>query len=524
MNAMSIKMDFWLKNRKNVLFVGAHGVGKTAMVKEVFDRNNLNWMYFSAATMDPWCDFIGVPKEKKDNELPESFLTIKELLLHSKKLAMNWIIANWKVSAEDAAEVINHVENKKESEAYLELVRPEAFASGKVEALFFDEYNRSPKKVRNAVMELIQFKSINGMEFPNLKVVWAAINPYDEEETYQVEEIDPAQLDRFQITVEVPNKPNNEYFSNKFGERNANTAIQWWGDLPPEIKKIVTPRRLDYALEIVRERGDVRDVLPRSANIKSLIENLNNGPISEKLDVFVSKEDTEGSRTFLANENNFAAALKFIRTSDTLMNFFVPLFPKEKIASTMVEDDRICDNIISRSDRIPAFNSVCKEIIKANSSSKLIKKIKNFLTANVEMALRFNGFKSEENCPVHYNKDNKNWNATIKSLKKESLNTAAKRSKVFEDIKNQIPQHQTADEALDTLTVLDKITSLLDNNTKQNDDYNQTLTGIANHCFSEYQRNTGDVFEKLIASHGHVLHDLMAYFEKQGLTSKLKRA
>ena len=50
----------------NVLMSGRHGVGKTAIIKKVFDEVfgpiNVSWKYFSASTMDPWVDFIGVPK------------------------------------------------------------------------------------------------------------------------------------------------------------------------------------------------------------------------------------------------------------------------------------------------------------------------------------------------------------------------------------------------------------------------------------------------------------------------------
>ncbi len=51
-------------NGFNVLLVGGHGVGKTAMVKEVFDGLGWTWKYFSASTIDPWVDLVGVPKEK----------------------------------------------------------------------------------------------------------------------------------------------------------------------------------------------------------------------------------------------------------------------------------------------------------------------------------------------------------------------------------------------------------------------------------------------------------------------------
>ncbi len=62
------KLDFWIQQNMNVLFSGKHGVGKTTMVIDAFNRNSLKWMYFSAATMDPWVDFIGVPKEMKDEQ------------------------------------------------------------------------------------------------------------------------------------------------------------------------------------------------------------------------------------------------------------------------------------------------------------------------------------------------------------------------------------------------------------------------------------------------------------------------
>ncbi len=138
-------LDFWIKNHYNVLFVGEAGVGKTSIVKSCFEKHNLRWLYYSASTMDPWVDLVGIPKEVK---LPDGT-------------------------------------------SYLDLIRPKEFQSDEVEALFFDEFNRSHKKVRNAVMELIQFKSINGKKFNNLKIVWAAINPDDG--NYDVEKLDPAQ-------------------------------------------------------------------------------------------------------------------------------------------------------------------------------------------------------------------------------------------------------------------------------------------------------------------------------------------
>ena len=174
--------------------------------------------------MDPWVDFIGVPKE---------------------------------VQGENGS-------------SYLDLIRPREFQDDSIEMLFFDEFNRAPAKVRNAVMELIQFKSINGRKLNNLKGVWAACNPYDENETYDVEELDPAQQDRFHIIYELSNEPSREYFQEKFGHRMGTRAVEWWHYLPDNMKRLVSPRRLDYAVDVYVKGGDIDDVLDDEVRPKTL--------------------------------------------------------------------------------------------------------------------------------------------------------------------------------------------------------------------------------------------------------------
>ena len=208
------KLKFWIDNNLNVLFVGEHGVGKTARVKEAFNQAGLKWLYFSASTLDPWVDFIGIPKEAQDEK----------------------------------------------GNKYIELIRPRPFAEDEVEAIFLDEFNRSPKKVRNAVMELLQFKSINGKKFNNLRIVWAAINPDDvkiegsDDFEYDVEKLDPAQKDRFEVHVDVPFKPDKGYFIKKFGEDICENAIDWWNDLDQKSRRNVSPSRYTVELCVVGNR------------------------------------------------------------------------------------------------------------------------------------------------------------------------------------------------------------------------------------------------------------------------------
>lgn len=222
------KMDLWLNCNYNVLLEGKHGVGKTHLITQAFESKGLNYRYFSASTMDPWVDFIGVPKEQ----------------------------------------------TREDGTSYLGLVRPEDFEDDKVEAIFFDEFNRAPAKVRNGVMELLQFKSINGRKFKNLKVIWTAINPADEDDTYDVDDLDPAQRDRFQIQVTIPYKPDVKYFLDKYGSIGQ-TACEWWDSLPTEHRDLVSPRRLDYAVNAYNNGLDLMDVLNkevRPKTLKSMIE------------------------------------------------------------------------------------------------------------------------------------------------------------------------------------------------------------------------------------------------------------
>lgn len=253
--------DFWIKNRYNVLFIGGHGVGKTAMITEAFKKNKLNHRYFSASTMDPWVDFIGVPKEAQD-----------------------------------------------EHGLYLDLVKPKEFRDDAVEALFFDEYNRAPSKVRNAVMELIQFKSINGRKFNNLNVVWAAINDGVEGVGYDTEGLDYAQLDRFHVIVKIPSKPNTKHFVQNHGKAGE-VVCKWWDQLPNDLKAFISPRRCDILLDIFKNGGNIEYSLPSNANAKLLIRNLKEGLPYDKLRALIARNDQNELSDWLRKEANTSQVL-----------------------------------------------------------------------------------------------------------------------------------------------------------------------------------------------------------------------
>ena len=178
------KLDLYVKKNFNVLFEGERGVGKTSVIYSTFQKAGMRVKYFSAPTMDPWTDLVGVPTT---------------------------------VTRSDGKEV-------------LRLVPPEDFADDKYDVIFIDELNRAPKKVMNALMELIQFKTINGKPY-NIKMIWAAINPHTEDEDYHVEPLDPAVRDRFQIQIKVPYKVDVEFFTKNYGIVGE-TFCSWWNNQP----------------------------------------------------------------------------------------------------------------------------------------------------------------------------------------------------------------------------------------------------------------------------------------------------
>lgn len=286
------KLKKYAEEHYNVLLVGKHGIGKTETIKSVFNETfgelNKDWLYFSASTMDPWIDFIGIPKNYKTAGGKEVF----------------------------------------------KVIPPENFDNSDVTAIYFDEFNRSDEKIRNAVMELIQFKSINGRKFENLKCIWAAINPFDEEEAlYQVEELDPAQLDRFEIQIELPYSVNLDFFEKKYGE-SGKAACDWWKKLSMEHKDLVSPRRLDYAVDVYKKGLDVSDVFSKYINSKSFVEKLSIVDGKSTLIKIFKENDKKMLKEYLTL-NRIQNLLPVFDSNIELFKFSISFFPKDYLLSLL---------------------------------------------------------------------------------------------------------------------------------------------------------------------------------------------
>ncbi len=319
------KLQFCIENGLNVLLTGRHGVGKTSIVQRAFERAGKRLLVFSGATMDPWVDFVGVPRP----------------LL------------------------------RPDGSTVLELIRRAELADDAVDAIFIDEFNRAPSKVRNAAMEILQFKSVNGHRFSRLKAVWAAINPGEGTE-YDTEELDPAQRDRFQIQLAVPYRPCPQYFTEKYGVVGKG-ALEWWDGLSDTAKNEVSPRRLDYAVAVVQYGGDVRDVLPDGSNPKKLLKLLKEGPIFDRLRDLLKANDRVGAKNLMQDPNTGSEALRHILGSKAASIFFLPLLDRERLASLMM-NPQVLDTVVRYSENVPEFSDALMGLSSAAGNEALLKK------------------------------------------------------------------------------------------------------------------------------------------------------
>ena len=306
----SKKLDFWINHNYNVLLEGKHGVGKTSAVLSAFEKHGIKCQYFSCSTLDPWVDFVGIPKEVTD---------------HATGIT------------------------------YLELIRPKPFAFDEVEVIFLDEMNRAPTKVTNAIMELIQFKSINGKKLNNLRMVWAAINPPAENEKdpqYHVQELDPAIRTRFQVKYEVPFAIAEDYFESKYGKEVTTRLTRWWNGLSMNIKHEFPPREVEHALKMLNDGGDLSDTLPscikKAAFIKAISEEVVQVPVAKAPGSGITQHtnfvnaDVPTLKKISRDKKKFTAQLKRLSNEE-----FVQMFTRIGATTTKlisVMGSRLLDN------------------------------------------------------------------------------------------------------------------------------------------------------------------------------------
>jgi hypothetical protein len=309
------KVNVWFDRGLNVLLMGPHGVGKTSVIVQECEKRKKTVAYFSASTLDPWIDLIGIPRPV-DTEVG----------------------------------------------SYIDLIRPELFQNDKIDVIIFDELNRSPKKVRNAIMELIQFRSINGKKFHKLKMVIGIINPQDEKETYDVEPMDPAQIDRFHIQYNMPTAPHEPWFVQKFGN-NGKVACDFWFNIPVELRGLCSPRRLDYCLEMAEagHKDMIVDMLDQSVHPEKLIGLLDSMSIVDQLEELLNSTPAKRKK-WINDPNNFDNSIETITGNQRYMDAFMPLVHGERLMAIARSTDIVMKELCQKYEQEKAYEKCLSDI------------------------------------------------------------------------------------------------------------------------------------------------------------------
>ena len=145
-----------------IMAIGIHGIGKSEYIKKYYEDKGYAVIMLFLGQMADAGDLIGLPNR---------------------------------------AEVTFKYDGKEVKQTITEFCPPKWWPrddSSKL-VIFLDEFNRGKQEVYQCIMDMALNRQLNGLKLPDDTRIIAAINPLDENYGYQVNELDPALLDRFNV-------------------------------------------------------------------------------------------------------------------------------------------------------------------------------------------------------------------------------------------------------------------------------------------------------------------------------------
>jgi hypothetical protein len=150
-------------------------------------------------------------------------------------------------------------------------------------------------------------------------------------------------------------------------------SIDWWNDLDEKTKMKISPRRLDYTLQVYNAGGDIRDVLPPDSNVSKLLVELKNGSYVKIMKTVFANKDAEEAKKFLAVRNNYDNTIEKIVKSDDLLSFFCPHIKEEDLVNLMANDKSVYEHVVNNYD---TYEETIKDILDTNNQPKLSNKLR----------------------------------------------------------------------------------------------------------------------------------------------------
>lgn len=215
MNIEQVKRALTVCARAKVtpLLIGAHGVGKSAAVKQWAEENGYDLVDQRLGEMADPGDLLGIPFDKKVNG----------------HRVTEYAVPDWVPSVTDT--------------------RPKV--------LFLDEISRSDKTLKNSVFKLILDREIGQYKLPESTVIVAAMNPATDDYSGSIDFRDAAYSDRF---LHIVVKPTMEGWQEYAKAAGLPEVVRRFADKHVEVV-LGTP--LDYPLDYVKGTGRSTEFLAR---------------------------------------------------------------------------------------------------------------------------------------------------------------------------------------------------------------------------------------------------------------------
>jgi len=150
-----------------IMLIGIHGIGKSEIVKQIFENDGYVVITFFLGQMADAGDLIGLP-DRTEVEFKYNGATVKQKITE-------FCPPKWWPRDSDAKVVV-----------------------------FMDEFNRGKPEVYQCIFDMVLNRKLNGLELPKHTRIIAAMNPIGDEYDYDVEELDPALYDRFNVYLFHP--------------------------------------------------------------------------------------------------------------------------------------------------------------------------------------------------------------------------------------------------------------------------------------------------------------------------------
>ena len=263
------------------LLSGRHGIGKSMLVKQVADDINGVLLTVEGGSLKEG-EITGLPYQYMDEKGKISFRFLPYYVVEriQKKEKEIYLTNHSKEESDALKGDINRYSNNdiKPSEKISLLLEKKI----QPVIVFFDEINRSDPQVYKELMNILLTRSVNGYNFPWWVFFVGAMNPANSSSTYQTNEMDPAQLDRF-IKLDV--KSNSVDFLNYAKANDISPIIQDYikghrndlfaddDELDDDVTSTPSPRGYDMLDTILKSVSITRPFFNAQENTIKVIRN-----------------------------------------------------------------------------------------------------------------------------------------------------------------------------------------------------------------------------------------------------------